>query len=275
LMYLDSIKFDRFPIIRSRPAIKNWSTKNMSTRQYIEIEGEAFGKLKIYGEWSENEIVEVEGFCENASVLPHTDKKIIYEMIEEKLSSISKEKAKVETLLRDANKEFPNDDNVKQLFEQYKGFFKETVLLEEAKAQKAPQNVKPKPAAVKTKKAAEKPKPAENVKELAEKPKAPAEKAQEAPQNVKPKPAAMKIKEAAKKPKPAENVKELAEKPKELAGNDYQVVPAATVMKAEDREEFKVETFTQWIEENIDWVGEVIDSISAAYLDVLCLAHRF
>ncbi|GKF54991.1 hypothetical protein Tco_0165331, partial [Tanacetum coccineum] len=130
-------------------------------------------------------------------------------MIEEKLSSISKEKAEVETLLRDANTEFPNDDNVKQLFEQYKGFFKESVLLEEAKAQKAPQNVKPKPAAVNTKEAAEKPKPAENVKELAE-------KSQKAPQNVKPKPAAVKTKEAAEKPKPAaENVKELAEKPKE------------------------------------------------------------
>ncbi|GKE34396.1 hypothetical protein Tco_1453718, partial [Tanacetum coccineum] len=215
LLYLDSTKFDRVPIIRSRPAIKNWSTKNMRTRQDLEIEGEAFGKLEFYGEWSENETVEAEGFCEYASVLPHTDKKIICEMIEEKLSSISKEKAEVETLLRDANKEFPNDDNVKQLFEQYKGFFKETVLLEEAKAQKAPQNVKPKPAAVKTKEAAEKPKPA------------------------------------------AENVKELAEKPKEPAGDDYQVVRAATVMKAEDRKEFEVESFTQWIEGNIDWVGEV------------------
>ncbi|GJZ88947.1 hypothetical protein Tco_0660729 [Tanacetum coccineum] len=183
---------------------------------------------------------------------------IICEMIEEKLSSISKEKAEVETLLRDANKEFPNDDNVKQLFEQYKGFFKETVLLEEAKAQKAPQNVKPKPAAVNTKEAAEKPKPAENVKELAEKAKELAEKSQKAPQNVKPKPAAVKTKEAAEKPKPAaENVKELAEKPKEPAGDDYQVVRAATVMKAEDRKEFEVESFTQWIEGNIDWVGEV------------------
>ncbi|GKD56462.1 ulp1 protease family, C-terminal catalytic domain-containing protein, partial [Tanacetum coccineum] len=181
----------------------------------LEIEDEAFGKLEFYGEWSENETVEAEGFCEYASVLPHTDKKIICEMIEEKLSIISKEKAEVETLLRDANKEFPNDDNVKQLFEQYKGFFKETVLLEEAKAQKAPQNVKPKPAAVNTKEAAEKPKPA------------------------------------------AENVKELAEKPKEPAGDDYQVVRAATVMKAEDRKEFEVESFTQWIEGNIDWVGEV------------------
>nr|GEV05067.1 hypothetical protein [Tanacetum cinerariifolium] len=170
--------------------------------------------------------------------------------------SISKEKAEVETLLKDANKEFPNDDNVKQLFEQYKGFFKETVLLEEAKAQKAPQNVKPKPAAMKTKEAAEKPKPAENVKELAEKPKEPAEKAQKAPQNVKPKPAAVKTKEAAEKPMLAENVKELSEKPKKPVGDDYQVVCAATVMKAEDRKEFEVETFTQWIEGNIDWVGK-------------------
>nr|GEX63776.1 hypothetical protein [Tanacetum cinerariifolium] len=160
-------------------------------------------------------------------------------MIEEKLSRISKEKAKVETLLRDANKDFSNDDNVNKLFEQYKGFFKETVLLEEAKAPKAPQNVKPKPSTVKTKEAAEEPKPDENVKELAEKTKGPAEKAQEAPQNVKPKLAAVKTKEVAKKPKPAKNV-----------------VPTATVMKAEDREEFEVETFTQWIEGNIDWVGE-------------------
>nr|GEZ55117.1 ubiquitin-specific protease 13 [Tanacetum cinerariifolium] len=196
------------------------------------------------------------------------------------------EKAEVEILLRDANKEFSNDDNVKQLFEQYKGFFKETVLLEEPKAHKAhqnvkpkpaaektkeaaeaPQNVKPKPTAVKTKEEAEKPKPTENVKEVAEKPQESDEKAHEAPQYVKPKPAAVKTKETAEKPMPAENVKELADKPKESAGDDYQVVPAATVMKAEDREEFEVETFTQWIEGNIDWVGEMIDSISAAYLD--------
>nr|GEV98161.1 hypothetical protein [Tanacetum cinerariifolium] len=241
-------------------------------------------------------------------------------MIGEKLSRISKEKAEVETLLRDANKDFPNDDNVKKLFEQYKGFFKETVLLEEAKAQKAPKNVKPKPATMKTKEAAAKPKPAKNVKELAEKPKELAEKAQEAPQNVKPKPATMKTKEAAAKPKPAKNVKELAEKPKELvekaheapqnvkpklaavktkeaakkpnpAKNVKEVAekpkeptekaqeapqyvkpkPAAVKIKeaaekpmpaenvkelAKKPKEPAAETFTQWIEGNIDWVGE-------------------
>nr|GEZ45980.1 hypothetical protein [Tanacetum cinerariifolium] len=104
---------------------------------------------------------------------------------------------------------------MKKLFEQYKGFFKETVLLEETKAQEA--SVKTKPADVKANEAAEKPKPVKNVKELAEKPKEPTEKAHEAPQNVKPKPAAVKTKEAAEKTKPAENVKEVAEKPKKPA----------------------------------------------------------
>nr|GEX42597.1 ELM2 domain-containing protein [Tanacetum cinerariifolium] len=284
---------------------------------YLEIEDEAFGKLDIYGEWSENETVEAEGVVHVTAEKVHE----ILGLAIEKLSRISKEKAEVETLLRDVNKEFSNDDNVKQLFKQYKGFFKETVLLEEAKARETPQNVKPKPAAMKTKEAAEKPKLTENVKELAEKPKEPAEKAQEAPQNVKPKPAAMKTKEAAEKPKLTENVKELAKKPKEPAekaqevpqnvkpkpaavktkeaaekpksaenvkevakkpkepaekaqeapqyelakkpkepaGDDYLVVVAATVMKAEDREEFEVETFTHWVEGNIDWVGELHD----------------
>ncbi|GJW01805.1 hypothetical protein Tco_1557056 [Tanacetum coccineum] len=148
----------------------------------LKIYDEAFGKLEFYGEWSENETVEAGGFCEYASVLPHTRQR--------------------------------------SYFEHKNGFSKETVLLEEAKAQKAPQNIKPKPAAVNTKEAVEKLKPAENVKELAEKPKEPVEKAQKAPQNVKPKPVAVKTKEAAKKPKLAvENVKELAEKPKEPAEN--------------------------------------------------------
>nr|GEW02587.1 hypothetical protein [Tanacetum cinerariifolium] len=139
-------------------------------------------------------------------------------------------------------------ENVKELVEKPKESAE--------KAHEVPKNVKPKPAAVKTKEATEKPKPAKNVKEVAEKPKEPVEKAQEAPQYVKPKSTGVKTKKAAEKPMPAENVKELAEKPKEPAGDDYQVVPAATVMKAEDREEFKVETFTRWIEGNIDWVGE-------------------
>lgn len=76
VLYLDSTKYDRFPIIRSRPAIKNWSSKNMSTRQDLEIQDEVFGKLELHGEWSGNEAVEAEGFCEHDSLLPPTDKKV-------------------------------------------------------------------------------------------------------------------------------------------------------------------------------------------------------
>ncbi|GJW01807.1 hypothetical protein Tco_1557058 [Tanacetum coccineum] len=231
----------------------------------LEIEDEAFGKLEFYGEWSENETVEAEGFCEYASVLPHTRQRRrrlksqkpaenVKELAEKPKEPVEKAQkapqnvkpkpAAVKTK-EAAKKPKPVAENVKELAEKPKEPAKNVKELTEKpkepakKAQKAPQNVKPKPAAVKTKEAAEKPKPAENVKELAEKPKEPAEKAQKAPQNVKPKPAAVKTKEAAEKPKPTENVKELAEKPKEPAGDDYQVVRAATVMKVEDCEEFE------------------------------------
>nr|GEU72387.1 ulp1 protease family, C-terminal catalytic domain-containing protein [Tanacetum cinerariifolium] len=199
---------------------------------------------------------------------------IICEIIKEKLSSISKEKAEVETLLRDANKEFSNDDNVKQLFELYEGFFKETVLLKEEKAHKAPQNVKPKSAAVKTKEAAEKPKPVENVKELAEKPKEPVEKAQEAPQNVKPKPAAVKTKEATKNPMPAENVKELAEKPKEPAEKAHKAPqnvkpkPAAVKTKKVAEKPMPAENVKELAEEPKEPAGGDYHVVPAAVMKV-------
>nr|GFC23079.1 cytochrome P450 [Tanacetum cinerariifolium] len=130
----------------------------------------------------------------------------------------------------------------------------ETFLLEETKGQEA--SVKTNPAAVKAKDSAEMPKPVENVKELAEKQKEPTEKAQEAPQNVKPKPAAVKTKEAAESKEPAEKAQEAPQyvKPK----------PAAVKTKEAAEKPMPAEN---WIEGNIDWVGEAIDSISAAYLD--------
>ncbi|GKD69828.1 hypothetical protein Tco_1323918 [Tanacetum coccineum] len=37
LLYLDSTKFDQFPVIRQRPAIQNWTTTAMNRRQELEI----------------------------------------------------------------------------------------------------------------------------------------------------------------------------------------------------------------------------------------------
>ncbi|GJW73504.1 hypothetical protein Tco_0132874 [Tanacetum coccineum] len=149
----------------------------------LTIEDEDFWKNLSFMEMNGIETVEAEGFCDMLQFCLIDNKERLM------LKSLERCKQRVS-----------NDDNVMQLFEKYKGFFKEMVLPEK-RSQKAPQNVS-KAAAVNTKEA------------------------------------------------------ELAEKPKEPAGDDYQVVRAATVMKAEDREEFEVETFTQWIEGNIDWVGK-------------------
>nr|GEV16418.1 hypothetical protein [Tanacetum cinerariifolium] len=83
LMYLDSTKFDKFPVIRQRPAIRNWTTTAMSRRQELEIEEQVIGKLDLYGEWTESKLDQTEGFYDvgenvshtRTSYVPPTDKK--------------------------------------------------------------------------------------------------------------------------------------------------------------------------------------------------------
>ncbi|GJU64965.1 hypothetical protein Tco_1246800 [Tanacetum coccineum] len=50
LILLDSTKFDKFPVIRQRPAIRNWTTTAMNRRQELEIEEQVIGKLELHGE---------------------------------------------------------------------------------------------------------------------------------------------------------------------------------------------------------------------------------
>ncbi|GJX43060.1 peptidase C48, SUMO/sentrin/Ubl1 [Tanacetum coccineum] len=57
--------------------------------------------------------------------------KSVCSFIEEKLKFISDEKAELEDILRMANTQFSNDEDVRVLYEKYVGVFKETVLLEE------------------------------------------------------------------------------------------------------------------------------------------------
>ncbi|GJW07542.1 hypothetical protein Tco_1569965 [Tanacetum coccineum] len=46
LMYFDSTKFERFLVIRLRPAIQNWTTTAMNLRQELEIQEEVIGVFK-------------------------------------------------------------------------------------------------------------------------------------------------------------------------------------------------------------------------------------
>nr|GEW09867.1 hypothetical protein [Tanacetum cinerariifolium] len=57
-----STKFDKFPIVRTRPAIRNWSSYLMKQRQELELKDHVDGPLDLQDEWNEAEVQESEGF---------------------------------------------------------------------------------------------------------------------------------------------------------------------------------------------------------------------
>ncbi|GKD90799.1 hypothetical protein Tco_1366306 [Tanacetum coccineum] len=124
LLYLDSTKFDKFPVIRQRPAIRNWTTTAMNRRQELKIEEQVIGFYDVGENVSRT----------RTSSLPPTDKKSFCIMIEEKISMISAEKIALEDLLKRANAEFPNDEKVIELCEKYRRLFKESVFVEDFQA---------------------------------------------------------------------------------------------------------------------------------------------
>nr|GEX58507.1 hypothetical protein [Tanacetum cinerariifolium] len=142
LLYLDSTKFDEFLVIRQRPAIRNRTTTAMNRRQELEIQKQVIGKLDLHGEWTESELDQTEGFYNvgenvswtHTSSVPHTDKKTFCSMIEEKISMISAEKIALEDLSKKAN---ANSQMMKRLLSyvrNIKDFFKESLFVEDFQA---------------------------------------------------------------------------------------------------------------------------------------------
>ncbi|GJU08363.1 ulp1 protease family, C-terminal catalytic domain-containing protein [Tanacetum coccineum] len=139
LLYLDLTKFEWFPVIRSRPAIQNWTTTAINKQQDLEIMDEVIGRLELHGPWFESELHETEGFYEvgdnvsrtRSSLNSPTDKQSVCSLIEEKLKFICDEKAELEDILRKANTQFSNDVGVFVLYEKYVGVFKDIVFLED------------------------------------------------------------------------------------------------------------------------------------------------
>lgn len=66
-MYLDSTKFDDFVVVRSRPAIRDWTSHLMKKRQELELQHEVLGRLELHAEWTEEEFQNTEGFICEAS----------------------------------------------------------------------------------------------------------------------------------------------------------------------------------------------------------------
>lgn len=64
LLYLDSTKYKKLPVVRTRPAIKQWTSFLMAQRQDMELKDVCFGESDLYGE---SELPETEGFVAGGS----------------------------------------------------------------------------------------------------------------------------------------------------------------------------------------------------------------
>nr|GFC79402.1 ELM2 domain-containing protein [Tanacetum cinerariifolium] len=56
------MKFDKFSVVCTRPAIRNWSSYLMKKRQELELKDHVVGLLDLHDEWNEAEVQESEGF---------------------------------------------------------------------------------------------------------------------------------------------------------------------------------------------------------------------
>ncbi|GJZ45970.1 hypothetical protein Tco_0593566, partial [Tanacetum coccineum] len=124
LLYLDSTKFDRFPVVRTRPAIRNWSTYLMRQRQELELKERVVGLLDLNSDWTETEVKEAEGFIGSVE---NSMKEDLFKRAEEKLASICSERVRLEDLLRKANSDYHGDGKFVELQEKYVQVFKDPI----------------------------------------------------------------------------------------------------------------------------------------------------
>nr|GEZ21284.1 ulp1 protease family, C-terminal catalytic domain-containing protein [Tanacetum cinerariifolium] len=241
LLYLDSTKFDDFPVIHQRPAIQNWTTTAMNRRRELKIQEQVLGGLDLHGAWTESELDQTEGFNDvgvgdnvsrtRKSSVPTTDKKGFCSMIEKKISMIYAEKIALEDLFKRANAEFPNDGKVIELYEKYRRLFKESVFVEDFQAHIDDFDNNDNDGGGKNDDYG-----SDNV---------------------------GKKKESAGKD--VVNDKKDGVNAEKDGVNDVQEGEADVNEEPEDM--LDEETFMQWIEKNIDWVGEVIDCLYDAYYE--------
>nr|GEW66545.1 hypothetical protein [Tanacetum cinerariifolium] len=130
ILYLDSMKFDKFLVVRTRLAIRNWSSYLMKQRQELELKDHVVGLLDLHDEWNEAEVQESEGFIG----FSETSEKEVCDLIkkaEEKLSLICVERVILEDYMRKASLKCPGDGKFVALHEKYVNLFKDTISFED------------------------------------------------------------------------------------------------------------------------------------------------
>ncbi|GJZ11370.1 hypothetical protein Tco_0546129, partial [Tanacetum coccineum] len=124
LLYLDSTNFERFPVVRTRPAVKNWTSYLMRQRQELELKKRVVGLLDLNSDWTETEVKEAEGFIGSVE---NSEKEDLFKRAEEKLASICSERVRLEDLLRKANSDYHGDGKFVELQEKYVQVFKDPI----------------------------------------------------------------------------------------------------------------------------------------------------
>ncbi|GJR84661.1 hypothetical protein Tco_0155446 [Tanacetum coccineum] len=105
LLYLDLTNFERFSVVRTRPAVKNWTSYLMRQRQELELKKRVVGLLDLNSDWTETEVKEAEGFIGSV------------ENSEKELATICSERVRLEDLLRQANSDYHGDGKFIELQE--------------------------------------------------------------------------------------------------------------------------------------------------------------
>ncbi|GJW38107.1 hypothetical protein Tco_0063952 [Tanacetum coccineum] len=243
LLYLDSTKFDRFPVVRTRPAIRNWSTYLMKQRQESELKNHVLRLLDLHVEWTEAEVQDAKGFIGSLEI---SEKEDLIKKAEEKLSLICAERVMLEDYMRKASLKCPGDGKFVALHEKYVNLFKDPISFKDDGN-------------------------GDNVGDDDD------ENGDDDDGNVDEE----DVNEGDKDPNGSNpsfgfskisledfgNDRGPAEKDKVVEGNPTE---QGTVVEGNQDEECEImstpENFTQWLDKNVDLVGEVIDSITAEYL---------
>ncbi|GKD36768.1 hypothetical protein Tco_1256975, partial [Tanacetum coccineum] len=126
LLYLDSTKFDRFPVVRTRPAIRDWTSTLMRKRQDLETKEHVIGCLDLHNEWTESELQETEGFT-RVSSLETSEREALFKRAEEKLAAICSERVFLEDLMRKASSDYPGDGKFVELQAKYVQVFRDPI----------------------------------------------------------------------------------------------------------------------------------------------------
>ncbi|GJX34014.1 ulp1 protease family, C-terminal catalytic domain-containing protein, partial [Tanacetum coccineum] len=117
-------QIDWFPVIRTRPAVKNWTSYLMRQRQELELKKRVVGLLDLNSDWTKTEVKEAEGFIGSVE---NSMKEDLFKRAEEKLASICSERVRLEDLLRKANSNYHGDGKFVELQEKYVQVFKDLI----------------------------------------------------------------------------------------------------------------------------------------------------